>query len=358
MEGESLWWPSIARNKRSRLQSTSVSPTGPKLVRQLVAEADIVLENFRPGTLAKWGMDYQSLAEINSRIILVHVSGFGQNGPRSTDAGFGSVGEAMGGIRHTTGNPGLPPTRVGISLGDSLAALFAVMPLPAAVHERSVSGRGQEVDVAIYEAVAALMESTMADHEIGGITRDVRDPFCRALHRRMCIPRRTEPRSSSPPMPTPFSAVSALQSDRPSWLDDPKFAEHRPRGDNMAEIDAVIGDWTSAMSGDVLLKTMEDQRSSGRPNLHGPGHARRSGICRARHGGPSRQPVRCCSSRCRCCAQVLRSQTATPEPGPGLGEHTRESPHWPVLMTANGPTCSWLVLLFRRAADMKFSSMS
>ena len=102
---------------------------------------------------------------------MVHVSGFGQTGPRANDAGFGSIGEAMGGIRHTTGNPDLPPTRSGISLGDSLAAMFAVIGTLAAVTERATSGRGQEVDVAIYEAVAALMESTMADHELGGVTR-------------------------------------------------------------------------------------------------------------------------------------------------------------------------------------------
>src|SRR5262245_25034101 len=163
--GESLWWPVISRNKKS-VEIDLRSDEGRDLVRRLALEVDVVLENFRPGTLARWGLGYDELAAANPRLIMVHVSGYGQTGPRAGDAGFGSIGEAMGGIRHTTGNPELPPTRAGISLGDSLAAMFAVIGTLAAVHERSFSGRGQEVDVAIYEAVAALMESTMADHEI------------------------------------------------------------------------------------------------------------------------------------------------------------------------------------------------
>lgn len=323
MEGESLWWPSIARNKKSvaiDLRQTD----GRELVRKLVAEADIVLENFRPGTLAKWGMDYQSLAEINSRIILVHVSGFGQNGPRSTDAGFGSVGEAMGGIRHTTGNPGLPPTRVGISLGDSLAALFAVIGTLAAVHERSVSGRGQEVDVAIYEAVAALMESTMADHEIGGITRGRTGSVLPRV-----APSNVYPTSDGAEVIIAANADTVFRRlctamDRAELADDPKFAEHGPRGENMAEIDAIIGALTSTMSGDVLLKTMEDSGvPAGRiytaPDmLADPHYAAREMVVRLVNQFGVAVPA------AGVVPKFSRSQTATPEPGPGLGEHTRE----------------------------------
>ncbi len=139
--------------------------------RRLAARVDVVLENFRPGRLDEWGLGYDELQSRNPGIIVVHVSGFGQTGPRAADAGFGSIGEAMGGIRATTGDPDRPPARCGISLGDALAGLFAVVGTLAALAERHATGRGQEVDVAIYEAVAALMESTLADFEVAGVTR-------------------------------------------------------------------------------------------------------------------------------------------------------------------------------------------
>ncbi len=168
--GESLWWPAIARNKKSVAVDLRTAP-GRDLVRRLARRCDVVLENFRPGRLREWGLGYEDLAADNPGIILVHVSGFGQSGPRSADAGFGSIGEAMGGIRATTGEPDRQSSRCGISLGDALAALFAVIGCLAAVTERQRSGTGQEVDVAIYEAVAALMESTLADFEVGGVLR-------------------------------------------------------------------------------------------------------------------------------------------------------------------------------------------
>ncbi|HRE02451.1 MAG TPA: CoA transferase, partial [Ilumatobacteraceae bacterium] len=141
-----LWWPTIARNKRSVAVDLRTAE-GQAVVRRLALGCDIVLENFRPGRLAEWGLDYASLAARNPRIVMVHVSGFGQTGPYATQAGFGSVGEAMGGIRHTTGNPGQPPSRAGISLGDALAALFAVNGAATAYAAALRTGRGQEVDV-------------------------------------------------------------------------------------------------------------------------------------------------------------------------------------------------------------------
>src|SRR6201999_1018892 len=144
---------------------------GQDVVRRMIGGVDIVVENFRPGRLDDWWIGDAELSAINPAVIVAHVSGFGQTGPRAQEAGFGSIGEAVGGIRHTTGDPDRPPARAGISLGDSLAALFAVIGTLAALREREQSGKGQEVDVAIYEAVAALMESTMADFEIGGVVR-------------------------------------------------------------------------------------------------------------------------------------------------------------------------------------------
>jgi formyl-CoA transferase/succinyl-CoA--D-citramalate CoA-transferase len=170
LDGQSLWWPTIARNKKS-VAIDLRTPAGQDVVRRLAVNVDIVLENFRPVTLEKWGLGYGALSAENPGLILVHVSGFGQTGPRAQDPGFGSIGEAMGGLRHTTGNPDEPPSRSGISLGDGLASLFAVIGALAAVAERQRSGRGQEVDVAIYEAVAAMMESTITDYALAGVTR-------------------------------------------------------------------------------------------------------------------------------------------------------------------------------------------
>jgi len=169
-DGRSLWWPAIARNKQS-VAIDLRDDRGRALVRRIAAHVDVVLENFTPGTVARWGLAYDDLVVQNEGVVLTHVSGFGQTGPRAHEPGFGAIGEAMGGIRHTTGDPDRPPARAGISLGDSLAALFAVIGTLAALQERARSGRGQEVDVAIYEAVLALMESTVADYEVAGVVR-------------------------------------------------------------------------------------------------------------------------------------------------------------------------------------------
>lgn len=256
VDGESLWWPSIARNKKS-VAIDLHAEAGRDLVRKLVAEADVVLENFRPGTLARWGIGYDDLAAINPRIIVVHVSGFGQTGPRAGDAGFGSVGEAMGGIRFTTGDPDNPPSRSGVSLGDSLAALFAVVGTLSAVHERSRSGRGQEVDVAIYEAVAALMESSMADFDIAGVLRGRTGSVLPGV-----APSNVYPTADGVEVLIAANADGVFRRlcgamGRDDLADDPRYADHASRGARMAELDAVIGEWTAARTGDELLAEME-----------------------------------------------------------------------------------------------------
>src|SRR5262249_39371562 len=153
-----LWWPIMGRNKRC-VTINLRTDAGQDLLRRLLATADIFVENFRPGTLERWGIGPDVLAELNPRLIVVRISGFGQTGPSKDKAGFGVVGEAIGGLRNVTGYPDQAPPRVGISLGDQLAALFGVIGALAAVHARGSTGRGQVVDVAIYEAVFALMES-------------------------------------------------------------------------------------------------------------------------------------------------------------------------------------------------------
>jgi crotonobetainyl-CoA:carnitine CoA-transferase CaiB-like acyl-CoA transferase len=243
VDGDSLWWPTIARNKHS-VTADLKNRQDLAMVRGLAMECDVLLENFRPGTLASYGLDYPTLAAHNPGIVVTHVSGFGQTGPRSTEAGFGSIGEALGGIRHTTGDADRPPARAGISLGDSLAALFAVIGTLAALHERSVSGRGQEVDVAIYEAVAALMESSIADFEVGGVVRGRSGGRLPGV-----APANAYPTGDSRQVliagnaDTVFTRLCDAMG-RPDLARDPKWATHAARGEREDELDELVAAWT------------------------------------------------------------------------------------------------------------------
>ena len=169
--GQSLWWPVLARNKKS-VTANLRDGRGQALVRRMVAESDILVENFRPGTLERWGLGYDELSAINRRLVMVRVTGFGQTGPFAPRAGYGSIGEAMGGLRHVVGSRDRPPSRVGISIGDSLAGTYAAYGALSAIHVRQRTGRGQVVDSAIYEAVLAMMESLIPEYTVGGYTRE------------------------------------------------------------------------------------------------------------------------------------------------------------------------------------------
>ncbi|MBU2322145.1 MAG: CoA transferase, partial [Gammaproteobacteria bacterium] len=157
-DGTSLWWHVQSRNKRS-LTLNLKEPEAQDIVRQLVAEADVLVENFRPGPLEGWGLGYEALKALNPRLIMLRISGYGQTGPYRDLPGFGVIGEAMGGLRHLSGYPGQAPVRVGISIGDSLSSLYGVIGVLLALQERARSGEGQEIDVALYESVFAMMES-------------------------------------------------------------------------------------------------------------------------------------------------------------------------------------------------------
>lgn len=256
LDGDSLWWPSIARNKRSVALDVR-DERARRVLPALIAHCDIVLENFRPGRLAEWGLDYPAMAALNPRIVVVHVSGFGQTGPRAADAGFGSIGEAMGGIRHTTGNPELPPTRCGISLGDALAALFAVVGSLAALNNVHVNGRGQEVDVAIYEAVAALMESSLADYALGGVLRGRSGSVLPGV-----APSNVYPTSDGAEVLIAANADSVYARlcqamGHPELATDARYATHGARGANMVELDRRIGAWTATFTATELLAVLE-----------------------------------------------------------------------------------------------------
>jgi formyl-CoA transferase len=256
LDGDSLWWPSIARNKLSVAVDLR-DGRGQDVVRRLMQRSHIVIENFRPGRLREWGMDYESIAPSNPGLVLVHVSGFGQTGPRARDAGFGSIGEAVGGIRFTTGEPGLPPSRTGISLGDALAALFAAVGGLAAWTESVVTGRGQEVDVAIYEAVAALMESSMADYELGGVLRTRSGSILRGVapSNSYCTKDGSEVVIAANADAVFARLTNAME--QPELATDQRFSSHIARGENMNILDRLINTWTSQFTAEELLAILE-----------------------------------------------------------------------------------------------------
>jgi formyl-CoA transferase len=171
-EGTSLWWYVQSRNKKS-LTINLKHPAGREIVHQLVAEADIVVENFRPGVLEKLGLGWETLSAINPGLVMLRLSGFGQSGPLAQQPGFGAIGESMGGLRYVTGFADRPPVKTGISIGDSIAALWGVIgTLMALRHKEQNGGHGQVVDVALYEAVFAMMESLLPEFDVFGFVRE------------------------------------------------------------------------------------------------------------------------------------------------------------------------------------------
>jgi formyl-CoA transferase/succinyl-CoA--D-citramalate CoA-transferase len=319
IDGRSLWWPAIARNKRS-VAIDLRDARGRDAARRVAAQCDVVLENFKPGTLAGWGLDYATLSADNPGAVLVHVSGFGQTGPRSADPGFGSIGEAMGGIRHTTGDPDRPPARTGVSIGDSLAGLFAAVGTLAALNERTRSGRGQEVDVAIYEAVMALMESTVADYELGGVTRT----------RSGGILRDVAPANAYPTLDGHDVAIAGNADavfarlcdamDRPDLARD--LASHEARADRQGPLDEEIAAWTSTMPAQELIALLRAHDvpvgmiNRAADLLADPHIAARSMIVRLAAGFGADVPM----------TNVVPKFSRTPgrirRVGPALGEHT------------------------------------
>ena len=170
-DGTSVWWQVQSRNKRS-IALDLRSAEGQDIARRLIAQADVLIENFRPGTLEGWGMSYEELSRDNPGLIMLRISGYGQTGPYRDLPGFGAIGEAMGGLRHLTGEPGRVPVRCGISIGDTLAALHGTIGVLTALHHRQANGgRGQVIDVALHEAVFNVMESLIPEHSAFGAVR-------------------------------------------------------------------------------------------------------------------------------------------------------------------------------------------
>jgi succinyl-CoA--D-citramalate CoA-transferase len=257
-EGRTLWWPVIARNKKSVTLNLR-EKEGQDLARRLVAGADVLVENFRPGTMERWGLGYEDLSETNPGLVMVRVSGYGQTGPYRERAGFGAIGEAMGGIRHVTGFPDRPPPRVGISLGDSLAATFGALGAVTALFNREArGGAGQVVDVGIYEAVLALMESTIPEYALAGHVRGRTGAILPFV-----APSNTYPTADGDYVVIGANADTVFARlaeaiGRPEWAEDERYATHNARGENQQELDEEISGWTEGHSAEDVLKVMEE----------------------------------------------------------------------------------------------------
>jgi formyl-CoA transferase len=324
-EGEpSLWWPVVARNKKA-ITLDLRQPDGQQLLKNLVAKADFVLENFRPGTLEKWGLGWEELSAVNPRLIMIRVSGFGQSGPRARDPGFGAIGEAMGGLRYIVGDPSTPPARVGISIGDSLAATYASLGALAALHYRERTGRGQVVDSAIYEAVLAMMESLITDYDQRGFVRERTGAILPNVAPSNVYPTRDGLVLIAANQDTVFGRL-ALAMGEPELAKDPRYATHQARGARQAEFDARVGRWTAALTTRevlALLARPETAVPSGliyrAPDMLADPHFKaRDAIVTTRH--PQFGELRM--------QNVAPKLSATPgrvrAPAPELGEHNDE----------------------------------
>ena len=253
--GKSLWWPVVARNKKA-ITLDLRQPEGQQLLRELVAEADFLLENFRPGTMEKWGLGWAELSAINPRLIMIRVSGFGQTGPYSRQAGFGAIGEAMGGLRYVVGDPSTPPSRMGISIGDSLAATFACVGALSALHHRERTGRGQVVDSAIYEAVLNMMESLVTEYDKANFIRERTGAILPNVAPSNVYKTRDGMVLIAANQDTVFARLAEAMG-QPELSSDPRYSSHGARGAHQAELDGRVEAWTSALSTREVLDLMD-----------------------------------------------------------------------------------------------------
>jgi formyl-CoA transferase len=259
-DGTSVWWQVQSRNKRS-IALDLRSAEGQDIARKLISQADVLIENFRPGTLEGWGLGYEELSKLNPGLVMLRISGYGQTGPYRDLPGFGSIGEAMGGLRHLTGEPGRVPVRCGISIGDTLAALHGTIGVLTALYHRKVNGgKGQVIDVALHEAVFNVMESLIPEYSAFGVVR--------------------EPAGSALPGIAPSNAyrcgdegvvLIAGNGDsifkrlmqaigRDDLADDPALANNAGRVARVHELDGAIEAWTLQRPADEVLRVLGEAK--------------------------------------------------------------------------------------------------
>ena len=331
-EGTSVWWEVQSRNKRSVCVDLR-TPEGQDVVGKLAAEADVLVENFKPGTMEGWGLGWEALHALNPRLIMLRLSGYGQTGPYAHKPGFGILGEAMGGLRHLTGEPGRVPVRTGVSIGDSIAALHGVIGVLLALYHRDArGGQGQMIDVALYESVFNLMESLLPEYDAFGVVR--------------------ERAGSALPGIAPSNAYRCADGGyvliggngdsifkrlmhaigRPDLADDPALARNDGRACRSAELDAAIEAWTLQRPIDEVIRVLDAAQVpvgkiyTAADIAHDPQYLARDMVVPMtdRHGHPLKVPG------------IVPKLSGTPgalrHAAPHLGEHTSDvvqAPSWP-----------------------------
>jgi formyl-CoA transferase len=341
--GMSLWWPVVARNKKS-ITVDLRTDEGQQIARDIIQTADILIENFRPGTMERWNLGYDQLSAGNPGLIMVRVTGYGQTGPYAPRAGYGAIGEAMGGLRYVCGDPLNPPSRVGVSMGDTLAGTFAAIGALVALHSRHNTGKGQVVDSAIYEAVLGIMESLIPEYALAGYIRE----------RTGSILPNVAPSNAFPTKDGLFLLIAANQDtvftrlaeamDRPELATDERYATHSSRGDNQQELDELIAGWTGEHELALLTELLNDH---GVPNgliyrapemLNDPHFVARESVVHVPHADLGSIPMQ----------NVFPRLSETPGSvrwaGPGLGQHTDE-----ILRTILGMSAEQLAAARERA---------
>ena len=257
VDGHHFFWTIHARNKKAVTLNLR-EPRGRELFLDLVEKSDVIVENFRPGTLEKWNLGYDVLRERNRGIILVRVSGYGQTGPDSHKAGYASVAEAASGLRHMNGFPGGPPPRLALSLGDTLAGMFAAQGAMAALYRRTVTGEGQIVDAALTEACLAVQESTIPDYDVGGVVRGPSGTRLEGI----------APSNIYPTADGSWVVIAANQDTvfrrlcgamgQPELAIDERFADHVSRGRNQDAIDEIIAAWAAERQPAEIIATLSE----------------------------------------------------------------------------------------------------
>ncbi|OJU23505.1 MULTISPECIES: CoA transferase [unclassified Sphingomonas] len=293
-----VWWEVIARNKRS-VAADLRTPDGQEIARRLIAGADVLVENFRPGTLEKWHLDPADLCAANPRLIVVRVSGYGQTGPYARRAGFGGIGEAMGGWRALVGTPDRPPSRLGVSIGDSLAGTYGCLGALAALHEREKSGRGQIVDVSLFESVLQVMEGLIPEYVAAGHVRARSGSILKGIAPSNVYPCSDGELLIAANQDAIFRRLAAAMGT-PELADDARFATHNARGRHQELLDTLIADWTRGQSVAAVEALMEQhavpagRMFGARDMLADPHFAAREAIVSvetARHGDLPMQGV-------------------------------------------------------------------
>lgn len=321
--GDTIWWSVIARNKKSMTLDLR-DPRAQEIVRRLAGQADILIENFRVGTLERWGLGWDILSEINPRLIMVRITGFGQTGPYAQRAGFASVCEAMGGLRYISGYPDRPPVRTGISLGDSLAGMNGAMGAMMALQYRNKTNRGQVVDASIFESVLGMMEGLIAEYDKGGHIRQRSGSTLPGIAPSNAYPTRDGKEVVIGGNQDNVFQRLCAEMGRPELAEDARYASHRARGENQEELDELVSAWTRQRDADDIVERLAQ---CGVPAglayrapemLNDPHFISREAITRVadpRFGDLAMQNV---------FPRLSESPGGIDHTGPLLGEHTRQ----------------------------------